>query len=343
MNNQKSKVLLIYTGGTIGMIQEPESLSLKPFDFKSLSDQIPELNKLDCEINCISFEKPIDSSNMQPQQWVQMATIIEENYFLYDGFVVLHGTDTMAYTASALSFMFEKLSKPIILTGSQLPIGVIRTDGKENLITAIEIAAAKQNNKAVVPEVAVYFEYKLYRGNRTHKHNAAHFNAFESANYPVLAQAGVHIEYYSNYILNTNDTDILLHKNIVPHVAILFLFPGIQLETVRAICQTENIKALILLTYGAGNAPMNDWLIAEIEKLIQKQIVVVNVTQCNSGSVEQGRYQTSKKLLEIGVVSGGDMTVEAALTKLMVLLGINTDYYWLKNTFVKNLRGELST
>ena len=272
-----------------------------------------------------------------------MALIIKSKYNLYDGFVILHGSDTMSYTASALSFMFEHLAKPVILTGSQLPIGIIRTDGKENLITAIEIAAAKdENGNPLVPEVAIYFEYELYRGNRTLKYNSAHFDAFVSPNYHILAEAGVNIEYHQQYILKPLKGKLKVHSSLDNDVAILYLFPGISKKITEATLNIKGLKAIILVTFGSGNAPTEKWFLEALENAINKGILILNITQCPEGSVLQGKYETSRQLQKLGVISGADMTMEAAITKLMVLLGQNKKGSALKKLLQQNLRGELT-
>lgn len=339
----KSNILLIYTGGTIGMIEDAQSGQLKPFNFKYLYKQVPELKRLPVNIKTESFLKPIDSSDMNPQYWLEIVRIIEKNYILFDGFVILHGSDTMAYTASALSFLLENLSKPVILTGSQLPIGKIRTDGKENLITAIEIAAAKNNKgQALVPEVCIYFEYRLLRGNRTTKISAAHFNAFASGNYPFLATAGVDIIYNFSVIRKPTNLTFKTYKLINNQVAILKIFPGIQAETVECIAKTPGLKGLIIETFGAGNTTTDKRFLNAIHKVIRSGIIVCNVTQCSSGFVEQGKYQTSLALKNMGVIGAADMTTEAALTKLMWLLAHSSNPKQIKKLFTKNLRGELT-
>ena len=338
-----SKVLLIYTGGTIGMIKDPETRALKPFDFEQITKEVPELNKFECEIDTFSFESPLDSSNMNPEIWVQIAEIIEDKYALYDGFVVLHGSDTMAFTASALSFMLHGLNKPVILTGSQLPIGTIRTDGKENLITAIEIAAAKKANNPLVPEVAIYFEYNLYRGNRTTKLNSEDFEAFDSFNYPLLAEAGIKIKYNTRNILDLDaESKLNVFKVFDKNVASLKLFPGITKEFVTHFMKTPSLKAIVLETFGSGNAMSEEWFLSLLKQAIDKGIVIVNVTQCKRGSVDQAKYETGSGLEAIGVISGGDITFEAAITKLMLLLGGKTITEKIKTKFLSPFCGEIS-
>ena len=342
MKNKRSKVLLIYTGGTIGMMHDPITGSLKPFNFKALTDQIPELKKFDVELNSISFKHPIDSSDMQPEIWIQLVEIIKKNYNAYDGFVVLHGSDTMSFTASALSFMLEDLAKPVVLTGSQLPIGTIRTDGKENLITAIEIAAAHKNGKPVISEVCIYFEYKLYRGNRTLKFNSEHFDAFKSPNYPHLAEAGVEISYNQMAIAKRSNKTLKVHTQLNNDIAVLHLFPGISKKITTAILNAPGVKAIVLLTFGAGNATTKEWFVNELKAAIKKGIIIYNVTQCQQGRVVQGMYQTSSHLKQIGVVSGHDITFEGAITKLMFLLGQKLSEQKIKKSLETNLRGEIS-
>ena len=338
----KSKVLLIYTGGTIGMMQDAKTGQLRPFDFKHLTEQIPELNKFDVTLSAVSFEKPIDSSDMRPEVWVDIARAIEKNYDKHDGFVILHGSDTMSFTASALSFMLGNLGKPVILTGSQLPIGTIRTDGKENLITAIEIAAAKEKGKPVVTEVCIYFEYQLYRGNRTHKYNAEHFQAFRSPNYPILAEAGVSIKYNRAALLKPAGKKLDVKTKMDTNIAILKMFPGITPNAVEAILHTKNVKAVILETFGSGNATTQAWFIEALKKAIAKGILILNITQCNAGRVEQGKYATSAAFNTIGVTGGADLTTEAAVAKLMYVLGNTAGKRAVAKAISSNLRGEMS-
>jgi L-asparaginase len=335
-------ILLIYTGGTIGMIKDSESGVLKAFNFEKLLERIPELKLLDCTIATTSFDSPIDSSDMNVKYYKEIAHIIGSNYDIYDGFVVLSGSDTMAYTASALSFMLENLSKPVIFTGSQLPIGDLRTDAKENLITAIQIAASYDKGKPIVPEVALYFEYQLYRANRTTKINAEHFEAFASLNYPPLATSGVHLKFNREAILSYKKRDLIVNSNLSTAVVILKLFPGISKETVKGILSVENVKAIILETYGSGNAPTDGWFIKLLEDSVKRGVFIINVSQCSGGSVNMGKYETSLHLKNIGLIDGKDITTEAAVAKSMYLLGAKVRPKNFKLFFEMSLRGEIS-
>ena len=339
---EQISLLIIYTGGTIGMIKDPQTGSLRPFNFEGIYDQIPELRRFHYQLEFYCFEPLIDSSDMQPAHWVELAEIIEKNYETFDGFVVLHGSDTMAYTASALSFMLENLNKPVVFTGSQLPLGVLRTDGRENFITAIELAAASEDNTPLIPEVCIYFENQLMRANRTMKYNAENFNAFVSPNYPVLADVGVYLKYNRHHILKPNFKKLRVHKNMDNRVAILKLFPGISKEVVESILGIPGLQAVILETFGSGNAPTESWFLEILEKYTEKGLYIINVSQCAAGTVEQGKYDTSLKLMEIGIISGRDMTTEAALTKIMYLLGENLSPGKFRAIMNLSLRGEIT-
>ncbi len=338
------EILLIYTGGTIGMIKDYESNALKAFNFNHLYVKIPELNQLNCNIEAISFEEPIDSSNINTKYWVDIVTIIEEHYYKKDGFVVLSGSDTMSYTSSAISFMIENLNKPIIFTGSQLPIGDLRTDAKENLITAIQIAASRnKKNEPYIKEVGLYFEYKLYRANRTTKINAEQFEAFTSSNYPPLAESGVHLKFNENLIFKKNsDKKLTIRKNLEDRIVILKLFPSITKSVIESILNIPDLRGVVLETYGSGNAPSEKWFIDLLKEALQKGVAIVDVTQCVGGSVILGQYETSVQLQKIGLINGKDITTESAVAKLMYLLGEDIPKADFKTIFETSLRGEMS-
>jgi L-asparaginase len=336
-------VLIIYTGGTIGMVNDPVTGTLVPIDFGHISEQVPELRRFGFNLESLTFDPVIDSSDVSPETWIKIADAISDNYDHFDGFVVLHGTDTMAYSASALSFMLAGLEKPVIFTGAQLPIGVLRTDGKENLITAIEIAAASENGLPLVPEVCIYFENKLLRGNRTIKFSAEHFNAFSSPNLPPLAEAGLQIRYNRNLIrYPTVRRPLTVSVKFDTGMAVLRLFPGISQDVIRAVIRSKGLHGLILETYGTGNAPTLDWFLDEIRSFVAKGGIVLNVTQCPAGAVEMGLYETSAGLRAAGVISGKDITTEAAVTKMMVLLGSSLSNAKVETLLSKPLSGEMS-
>lgn len=336
-----TSILLIYTGGTVGMIRDEVTGILKPFNLGNLVQYIPELGRFGFTIDTHSFSPPVDSSNMRPERWVELAQVIGEKYQDYDGFVVLHGSDTMAYTASALSFMLENLAKPVIFTGSQLPASILRTDARENLLTSIEIAAAKKDGKPVVPEVCIYFEYELFRGNRTFKYNAENFDAFRSVNYPPLAEAGVDIKYNENAILAPTESPLKVYNGLDTNVASVKLFPGMQTKLIKSILETPDLKALVIETFGSGNAPTDVEFLEILAKAVKKGIIIYNVTQCKEGSVDQTRYETGADLEKAGVISGKDITFEAAITKLMFLLASEADINTIKADLQRSLRGEM--
>lgn len=331
------QILVIYTGGTIGMHHDHKGV-LRPFDFQKINEQIPELKRLNAVIHHYAFEQLIDSSNVQPQFWINLTTLIVLKHKDYDGFVILHGTDTMAYSASALSFMLENLDKPVIFTGSQLPLGVIRTDAKRNLITAIELAAGE----VLIPEVCIYFSSKLFRGNRVEKFTSSQFDAFQSLNYPALAETGVDIQYNYPQILPVPKRKIKVHIHLNPHIGLIRIFPGITGKWMNNVLSSEGLKAVVLETYGSGNAPTDAWFIQSLQKAIEKGIVILNVSQCSGGRVEQGKYETSYHLKKMGVISGADITTEAALTKLMFLFGQNLERKKIEKMMQQALRGEMT-
>ena len=337
---KKSKVLLLYTGGTIGMIENPLELSLKPFNFDQILIEVPELNKLNCTIETIAFENPLDSSNMNFETWTQIGDKIFKNYDYFDGFVVLHGTDTMSYTASALSLMFQNLTKPIILTGSQLPLGQVRTDGKENLITAIEIASKKQNNLSVVYEVAIYFENQLFRGNRTTKVSSDHFDAFKSFNYPSLADIGVEINFNLNYLLKKKNKKLKYEKGFEPSIDIVFFYPGIIIKNVIKLILISSSKVVVLMSYGSGNLPLENEL---VEFLNSSEKIFLNVSQCKAGNIEQEKYETGMQLKKAGVIGVKDMTIETVIVKSMLLIKkypLDKDKF--KEFLLSNISGEIT-
>jgi len=338
----KSKVLIIYTGGTIGMIRDEKKGTLKPFRLNRMTKSIPSILELGIEIHAMELEKIIDSSNMTPSVWIELAGIIGDQYENFDGFVVLHGSDTMAYTASALSFLLENLGKPVVLTGSQLPIGLPRTDARENLITALEIASMKDmEGRSLIPEVCIYFEDQLYRGNRTYKFNSENFDAFLSSNYPVLAEAGVNIEVFTHRLLPHKEEKLVVRKTLSDKVALIQLFPGLNLEPYVEMFLTTEIEMVILETYGSGNGPTDQTFLTAIRMLIENNVQVLNVTQCRQGHVEMGKYEASSDLAGLGVLSGDDITTEAALTKAMYILACTKDKKERAQLMQESLRGEM--
>ncbi|MCX2432752.1 MULTISPECIES: asparaginase [unclassified Pedobacter] len=336
-----TKILIIYTGGTIGMVNDPSNGMLIPFDFEQIKENVPELSRLDYHLDVHSFNPVLDSSNMDPEIWKTLAELVYQKYDLYDGFVILHGSDTMAFTASALSFMLENLGKAVVLTGSQLPIGEIRTDAKENLITALEIAATKENGKSLFPEVCIYFDAQLFRGNRSIKYNSEKFEAFRSPNYPVLAEAGVHLQFHTNYVLNAPEGKLTLHTNFNSNIGVLKLYPGITPQAVSAIADSK-VDAIILETFGSGNTTTAQWFLDSLRQAILSGKIIIDISQCKKGSVHLGRYETSRELQKMGVLSGYDLTFEATVTKLMFVMGLGLTIVESRRLMEESLRGELT-
>lgn len=336
-----TKILIIYTGGTIGMVNDAKTGTLIPFDFEQIKENVPELARLDYQLSVYSFNPILDSSNMNPKIWAELAELINEKYHQFDGFVILHGSDTMSYTAAALSFMLQNLAKPVILTGSQLPIGEIRTDAKENLITALEIAATKKNGRAMVPEVAVYFDFQLFRGNRSIKNDSEKFEAFFSPNYPVLAEAGVNLDFFSNYILPIPTEEFRIHTSFNSNIGVLKMYPGITENVVNAITKS-NVDAIILEAFGSGNTTTEDWFINCLQEAIANDKIIVDISQCKGGSVKLGMYETSRELQKMGILSGYDMTFEATVTKLMYLMGQGLSKAEIKQKMEVSIAGELT-
>jgi len=336
-----NKILIIYTGGTIGMVNDPNNGMLVPFNFEQIKANVPELSRLNYHLDVHSFDPVLDSSNIDPKIWKNLAELIYSEYDRYDGFVILHGSDTMAFTASALSFMLENLGKPVVLTGSQLPIGEIRTDAKENLITALEIAATKKDGKALVPEVCIYFDSQLFRGNRSIKYNIEKFEAFRSPNYSILAEAGVTLQFYKNYTLRVPEEKLILRTNFNSNIGVLKLYPGISPQAVQAITASE-VDAIILEAFGSGNTTTDQWFLDSLEKAIKNGKIIVDISQCKKGSVQLGKYETSRELQQMGVLSGYDMTFEATVTKLMFVMGLGLSTAESSRLMEKSLRGELT-
>ncbi len=343
-NTHFNKVLLIYTGGTIGMGRNSKTGALEPLDFNHLVNKMPEFAYIKTEVDTYQFDHPIDSSDMSPTVWAQLVRIISQNYNSYDGFVILHGTDTMAYTASALSYMLENLTKPVILTGSQLPMGQLRTDGRENLITSIELAAAvNKDGRAIVPEVCIYFGGRLLRGNRSTKQNADEFSAFETFNYPHLCDAGVEFTFHYHHIFQPDFTKPMIpHTEMNPNVVVFSLFPGIQENIVKHVLQAPELRGIVMRSYGSGNAPQHDWLLRILKDATDRGVTIINISQCISGCVEMDRYGTGYQLKEAGVTSGYDSTVESAVTKLMFLEARYNDYNLTRKYMNMSLCGEIT-
>jgi len=338
----EGRLLIIYTGGTMGMHFDPQVKTLVPFDFSDIAATLPELSRFHLTLDFIAFRQPIDSSNMKPDHWIALVTLIQEHYQEYDGFVILHGTDTMAYTASALSYMLENLNKPVVFTGAQLPLSEVRSDARENLVTAIEIAAVRKNGNPLVKEVCIYFNHALMRGNRAKKLQSSHFDAFLSENYPNLAEAGISIEFNEKVLYQPADGPLKIYTSLEPNVLIVKLFPGITRQVVECLFNTPGLKGVVLETFGAGNAPTDSWLEAILKQASDRGIVVFNVSQCIGGTVFQGRYDTSRQLEASGVVSGKNITSEAAITKLMFVLANKPFSDNVKRALEESVRGEMN-
>lgn len=336
-----NSILIIYTGGTMGMSYGKDGKTLVPFNFQTVLKNLPELHRFDLKISVSAFQKPLDSSNMKPDHWIQLAETIRENYDRFDGFLILHGTDTMAYTASALSFLLENLAKPVILTGAQLPIDIPRSDARENFVTALEIAAARKDGKPLVQEVCIYFDYLLLRGNRSRKVQSTHFDAFISENFPHLAKAGINIEFAEEQLFRPSGKKLKVYNQLNSDILVLKLFPGLSERILRKTLETDGFAGLILETFGAGNAPTDEWFLKTLRQTIDKGIPVMNVSQCIGGKVTQGKYLTSRKLDEIGVISGKDITIEAAVTKLMFSVANKPYKSNISHTLQTSLRGEM--
>ncbi len=336
---KQNKVLIVYTGGTIGMVQD-ENGSLHPFALDRIYDAVPQLRACSYGIDSVTLDRIIDSSDMRPDTWADIARIIEHEYDRYDGFVVLHGTDTMAYTASALSFMFKNLAKPVVLTGSQLPLGMLRSDGRENIICALEIASCRLTT---IPEVCIFFQSHLYRGNRSTKMNAENFDAFESYNYPSLAKVGINMAFKEHLFLPMPEGDLQVRTQFDTRVAVLKLFPGIGEAVVRSVLGTPDLQGVVIETYGSGNAPTDQWFISALDEAIRRGVIVMNVTQCKAGAVKMRQYAASCDMDRIGVVGAGDITIEAAITKMMYLLGnYPGDKDHVRLRLSQSLRGEIT-
>ncbi|MCF8465411.1 MAG: asparaginase [Flavobacteriales bacterium] len=339
----KPKVLIIYTGGTIGMIRDEKKGTLKPFRLERVVKSIPSILELGVEIHSIELDEIIDSSNVTPSVWIELAEIIRDYYNDFDGFVILHGSDTMAYSASALSFLLENLGKPVIFTGSQLPIGLPRTDARENLITALTIAGMRnRHGQSFIPEVCIYFEDQLYRGNRTYKHNSENFDAFVSRNYPILGEAGVRIRIFEERLLTQSNKNLVVHTSLNTNVAVVKLFPGLILGSFPKLFKHSGIEVVILETYGSGNGPTNGDFLPAVKEMIDNGILVLNITQCREGRVEMGKYETSEKLLSLGVINGADLTFESAITKAMFILALTNDLKERRHLLTTDLRGEMT-